>query len=177
LKIAKNPKLGLKRKDETVNYGVHIFRKVSYDGLTNINSQTPMEQSSLESSLVLTTLILLLLPLVITNGSSDSLSTVVFASNTQVHVPNANTSTQIMQGVDHPSATNVTIGVLILEGQGGPSGLRGLRILNLDGDKGPKIEVSYLANVTIRGDINATDMGTMWSVTNPDGTIYSEGYW
>jgi hypothetical protein len=179
LKIAKNPKIGLKRKDETVYYGVHIFRKASYDGLTNINSQTPMEQSGLESSLVLTTLILLLLPLVITNGSSISLSTAVFASNTQVHVPNANTSTQIMQGVDHtishPATINITIGDLILEGQGGPSGLIGLRILDLDGEKGPKIEVSYLANVTIRGDINATDMGTMRSVTNPDRTVYSEG--
>jgi hypothetical protein len=112
-------------------------------------------------------------------GSSNSLSTAVFASNSQVHVPNVNSFIQIMQGVDHtisrPSTLNKTIGDLILEGQGGPSGLRGLRIIDLDGDKGPKIEVSYLANVTIKGDINATDMGTMWSVTNPDGTIYSEG--
>jgi hypothetical protein len=155
------------------------IRKASYDGMTRINNQTPMQQSSLEHSLVITTLILLLLPLAIINGSSNSLSTAVFASNTQVRVPNVNTSTQIMQGVDHtishPTTINITIGDLILEGQGGPSGLRGLRIIDLDGDKGPKIEVSYLANVTIRGGIKATDMGTMWSVTNPDGTIYSEG--
>jgi hypothetical protein len=147
--------------------------------MIRINNQNPMQQSSLEHSFVLITLILLLLPLAIINGSSSSLSTTVFASNTQVYVPNVNTSTQTMQGVDHtishPSTINITIGDLILEGQGGPSGLRGLRIIDLDGDKGPKIEVSYLANVTIRGGINATDMGTMWSVTNPDRTVYSEG--
>jgi hypothetical protein len=74
-----------------------------------------------------------------------------------------------------PSAINVTIGDLILEGGGGPSGLRGLRILDIGGDKGPKIEVSYVANVTIRGGINATDMGTMWSITNLGGAVYSEG--
>jgi hypothetical protein len=147
--------------------------------MIRINNQNPMQQSSLEHSFVLITLILLLLPLAIINGSSSSLSTTVFASNTQVYVPNVNTSTQTMQGVDHtishPSTINITIGDLILEGQGGPSGLRGLRIIDLDGDKGPKIEVSYLANVTIRGGINATDMGTMWSVTDPDRTVYSEG--
>jgi hypothetical protein len=155
------------------------IREASYDGVTRINSQTPMQQSRLERSFVLTTLILILLSLAIINGSSNSLSTVIFASNTQVHVLNINTYTQIMQGVDHtishPSTINITIGDLILEGQGGPSELRGLRVIDLGGDKGPKIEVSYLANVTIRGGINATDMGTMWSVTNPDGTIYSEG--
>jgi hypothetical protein len=73
-----------------------------------------------------------------------------------------------------PSAINATIGDLILDGEGGPSGLRGLRILDV-GDRGPKIEVSHAANAIIRGDINATDMGTMWSITNPDGAIYSEG--
>jgi hypothetical protein len=169
----------LKRNDEVVYYASTYFRKASYDGLTKIKSQTPMQQSSLENTLVVTTLILLLLPLAIIISSINSLSTTAFASNTQVNVPNVNTSTQIMQGVNHtishPSTINITIGDLILEGQGDPSGLRGLRILDLGGDKGPKIEVSYLANVTIRGGIKATDMGTMWSVTNPDGTIYSEG--
>jgi hypothetical protein len=74
-----------------------------------------------------------------------------------------------------PSAINVTIGDLILEGKGDQSGLRGLKILDVGRDKEPKIEVSYITNVTIRGGINATDMGTMWSITNPDRSIYSEG--
>ena len=74
-----------------------------------------------------------------------------------------------------PSPINVTIGDLILEGKGDPSGLRGLKILDVGRDKEPKIEVSYVTNVTIRGGINATDMGTMWSITNPDRSIYSEG--
>jgi hypothetical protein len=73
-----------------------------------------------------------------------------------------------------PSTINITIGDLILEGKGNPSDLRGLRILDEGGDKGPKMEVSYSGNVTIRG-INAMDMGTMLRTTNPDGTIYSEG--
>ena len=73
-----------------------------------------------------------------------------------------------------PSVINVTIGDLILEGKGNPSGLRGLKILDVGRDKEPKIEVSYITNVTIRGGINATDMGTMWS-TNPGRSIYSEG--
>ncbi|CAN5170751.1 hypothetical protein BH18THE2_BH18THE2_36160 [soil metagenome] len=65
---------------------------------------------------------------------------------------------------------NVTIGDLILESSGLP-----IRVLDIGGDKGPTIEVSYVGNATIRGGINATDMGTVWSITNPDGTIYGKG--
>jgi hypothetical protein len=62
---------------------------------------------------------------------------------------------------------------LIVEGSGVPAGLRVLDVGTED--KGPKTEVSYVGNATIRGDINAMDMGTLWSITNPDGTVYSEG--
>jgi hypothetical protein len=72
-----------------------------------------------------------------------------------------------------PSTINVTIGDLILEGSAVSTGLRVLDAGT--GDKGPKVEVSYVGNATIRGGINATDMGTLWSITNPDGTRYSEG--
>ena len=73
-----------------------------------------------------------------------------------------------------PSTINVTIGDLILEG---PAVSTGLRVLDVGtGDKGPKLEVSYIGNSSIRGGINATDMGTLWSITNPDGTRYSEGH-
>lgn len=71
------------------------------------------------------------------------------------------------------STINVTIGDLLVEGVGVPAGLRVLDVGT--GDIGPKIEVSYIGNATIRGGINATDMGTLWSITNPDGTVYSEG--
>src|SRR5215212_11211329 len=72
-----------------------------------------------------------------------------------------------------PSTINVTIGDLIAEG---PAVSTGLRVLDIGtGDKGPKLEVSYVANATIRGGINARDIGTSWSITNPDGTRYSEG--
>jgi hypothetical protein len=72
-----------------------------------------------------------------------------------------------------PSTINVTIGDLILEG---PAVSTGLRVLDVGtGDKGPKLEVSYIGNSSIRGGINATDMGTLWSITNLDGTRYSEG--
>jgi hypothetical protein len=37
------------------------------------------------------------------------------------------------------------------------------------------MEISFLGNATIRGGINATDMGTLWSIMNHDGTTYSEG--
>ena len=71
------------------------------------------------------------------------------------------------------STINVTIGDLIAEG---PAVSTGLRVLDVGtGDKGPKLEVSYIGNVTIRGGINARDIGTSWSITNPDGTRYSEG--
>ena len=72
-----------------------------------------------------------------------------------------------------PSTINVTIGVLIAQGSAVSTGLRVLDVGT--GDKGPKLEVSYIGNATIRGGINATDMGTSWSMTNPDGTRYSEG--
>jgi hypothetical protein len=72
-----------------------------------------------------------------------------------------------------PSTINVTIGDLIVEG---PAVSTGIRVLDVGtGDKGPKLEVSFLGNATIRGGIKATDMGTVWSITNPDGTTHSEG--
>jgi hypothetical protein len=37
------------------------------------------------------------------------------------------------------------------------------------------MEISFLGNATIRGGINATDMGTLWNIMNHDGTAYSEG--
>jgi hypothetical protein len=72
-----------------------------------------------------------------------------------------------------PSTINVTIGDLIAQGSAVSTGLRVLDVGT--GDKGPKLEVSYIGNATIRGGINATDTGTSWSITNPDGTRYSEG--
>jgi hypothetical protein len=72
-----------------------------------------------------------------------------------------------------PSTINVTIGVLIAQGSAVSTGLRVLDVGT--GDKGPKLEVSYIGNATIRGGRNATDMGTLWSITNPDRTRYSEG--
>lgn len=72
-----------------------------------------------------------------------------------------------------PSTINATIGDLIVEGRAVSIGLRVLDVGT--GDKGPKLEVSYIGNATIRGDRNATDMGTLWSITNPDRTRYSEG--
>jgi len=71
------------------------------------------------------------------------------------------------------STINVTIGDLIAEGSAVSTGLRVLDVGT--GDKGPKLEVSYIGNATIRGGINAIDMGTSWSITNPDGTRYTEG--
>ena len=72
-----------------------------------------------------------------------------------------------------PSTINATIGDLIVEGRAVSIGLRVLDVGT--GDKGPKLEVSYIGNVTIRGGINARDIGTSWSITNPDGTRYREG--
>jgi hypothetical protein len=37
-----------------------------------------------------------------------------------------------------------------------------------------KYIVSFIGNATIRGGINATDMGTLQTVINSDGTSYSE---
>jgi hypothetical protein len=65
-------------------------------------------------------------------------------------------------------AINVTIGDLIVEG---PATSIGFRVLDLGTpNTGPKIEASFIGNATIRGGINATDMGTLQTVINSDGT-------
>jgi hypothetical protein len=70
-------------------------------------------------------------------------------------------------------AINVTIGDLIVEG---PATSTGFRVLDLGTpNTGPKIEASFVGNATIRGGINATDMGTLQTIINSDGTSYSEG--
>lgn len=74
---------------------------------------------------------------------------------------------------DPSMAINVTIGDLIVEG---PATSIGFRVLDLGTpNTGPKIEASFIGNATIRGGINATDMGTLQTIINSDGTSYSEG--
>ena len=107
--------------------------------------------------------------LLIVTASSAAISVPIFSSDAQGQgqgepsISNATSSTPTI---------NVTIGDLILESSDISAGIR---VLEVGGDRGPMIEVSYVGNATIRGGINATNMGTVWSVTNPDGIIYGEG--
>ena len=113
--------------------------------------------------------ITMLLLLLIVTASSTAISVPIFSSDAQGQgqkgpsISNATSSTPTI---------NVTIGNLILESSDISAGIR---VLEVGGDRGPKIEVSYVGNATIRGGINATNMGTVWSITNPDGIIYGEG--
>ena len=113
--------------------------------------------------------ITMLVLLLIVTASSTAISVPIFSSDAQGQgqgepsISNATSSTPTI---------NVTIGDLILESSDISAGIR---VLEVGGDRGPMIEVSYVGNATIRGGINATNMGTVWSVTNPDGIIYGEG--
>jgi hypothetical protein len=110
---------------------------------------------------------LMLLPIV--TGSSASLSVLAPSSDVQGQVQG---EPSISNATSSTPTINVTIGDLILESSDISAGIR---VLEIGGDTGPKVEVSYVGNATIRGVINATNMGTVWSVTTPDGTIYGEG--
>jgi hypothetical protein len=121
-------------------------------------------QKTMNTKSMLTAFMLLLSVI----GSSMVLSVPLKISEIQAQGQNTTLTSSAV-----PSTINVTIGELIVEGSGVPAGLRVLDVGTED--KGPKIEVSYVGNATIRGDINAMDMGTLWSITNPDGTVYSEG--
>lgn len=116
---------------------------------------------------IITTFMLLLT----VTSSSTTISVPIFSSDAQGQVQEQGESS-ISNATSASPTINVTIGDLILESSGVPAGIR---VLEVGGDKGPKIEVSYVGNATIGGGINATDMGTVWSITNPDGTTYSEG--
>ena len=45
----------------------------------------------------------------------------------------------------------------------------------IDVSNGPKVEVSFSGNGTIRDSINVTDIGTIWTLQTSGGMIYSEG--
>ena len=45
----------------------------------------------------------------------------------------------------------------------------------IDVSNGPKIEVSFSGNGTIRDSINVTNIGTVWTLPTTGGMIYSEG--
>ncbi|HZB17297.1 MAG TPA: hypothetical protein VE445_09035 [Nitrososphaeraceae archaeon] len=45
----------------------------------------------------------------------------------------------------------------------------------IDVINGPKVEVSFSGNGTIRDSINVTDIGTIWTLPVSGGMIYSEG--
>ncbi len=45
----------------------------------------------------------------------------------------------------------------------------------IDVSNGPKVEVSFSGNGTIRDSINVTDIGTTWNLQTSSGIIYSEG--
>ncbi len=45
----------------------------------------------------------------------------------------------------------------------------------IDVINGPKVEISFSGNGTIRDSINVTDIGTIWTLPISGGMIYSEG--
>lgn len=45
----------------------------------------------------------------------------------------------------------------------------------IDVINGPKVEVSFSGNGTIRDSINVTDIGTIWTLPTSGGMIYGEG--
>jgi hypothetical protein len=49
----------------------------------------------------------------------------------------------------------------------------GIRVIDVS--NGPKVEVSFSGNGTIRDSINVTDIGTTWNLQTSGGIIYSEG--
>ena len=51
--------------------------------------------------------------------------------------------------------------------------ITGRRVLPSDG-QGPKVEVSFQARGTVLG-MEATDLGTYWSVVQANGALYGEG--
>ena len=62
------------------------------------------------------------------------------------------------------------LGELIGEEQGK---ITGRRVLPSDGE-GPKVEVSFQASGKLFG-VELTDLGTYWSVVQPNGALYGEG--
>jgi hypothetical protein len=61
------------------------------------------------------------------------------------------------------------MGALIYEAKGK---LVGYRVLDVEG---PKIEVTITQNGTLRGEIEATDIVTYWSIPRSGGAYYAEG--
>jgi hypothetical protein len=45
----------------------------------------------------------------------------------------------------------------------------------IDVSDGPKVEISFSGNGTIRGSINVSDIGTIWTIPTSSGIIYSQG--
>jgi len=70
------------------------------------------------------------------------------------------------------NASSVNLGNPIIESNGMITGQRVLEIHPL-----PKVETSYIENITIRGgeNITASEIATFWSVMKPDGSVYGEG--
>ena len=52
---------------------------------------------------------------------------------------------------------------------------KAISIRVIDVINGPKVEVSFSGNGTIRDSINVTDIGTIWTLPTSGGMIYSEG--
>jgi hypothetical protein len=50
--------------------------------------------------------------------------------------------------------------------------IMGYKVLDVEG---PKIEVSIMQEGTLKGGIEATDLGTYWSVPSSGGAYYAEG--
>jgi hypothetical protein len=61
------------------------------------------------------------------------------------------------------------LGDLIYEAKGKITGYRVLDVEN------PKIEVTITQNGTLKGEIQATDTVTYWSIPRPGGAYYAEG--
>jgi hypothetical protein len=52
----------------------------------------------------------------------------------------------------------------------------GQRVLDVDGEEGPKIETTFSAEAKIKGTIEVNEVGTYASIINQGGILHGQGY-
>jgi hypothetical protein len=51
----------------------------------------------------------------------------------------------------------------------------GHRVLDVNGEEGPKIESTFSADVKVKGTISVNELGTYWSILKPGGILHGQG--
>ena len=107
----------------------------------------------------------------LSSATDNTIRQEAIATTATIPIPQTiENATTITTSVQNTTSDITSLGDPFYKERTKSTGIRVIDVIN-----GPRVEVSFSGNGTIRDSINVTDIGTIWTIPTSDGMIYSEG--